>query len=75
MRVSPLGKESGLPFLLNSVSTVQYIKQSGKQFTEANPLSMNCAGPKIPFVLGFHSAFPSALKMVGSGHEQTVLVH
>ena len=41
-----------------------YKRQSDKQFTEANPLSMNWAGPKIPFVLGFHSAFPSSLKMV-----------
>ena len=73
-RISPLGKQSGLPLLHNNKKKFRniyiyiyiyiYKRQSDKQFTEANPLSMNWAGPKIPFVLGFHSAFPSSLKMV-----------
>lgn len=46
--------------------TKQYIN-SPVNNAEANPLSNNWAGPKIPFAFGFHSVFPSALKMVATG--------
>lgn len=41
----------------------QYMKQSSKQSTKANPLSTYWAGCKIPFTLGFQSILPSAHKM------------
>lgn len=55
--------------------TKQYRRSFSKQFATTNPLGMNWARPKLPFVFGFCYAFPSTVKMVGSSCLQTVFLH